>query len=106
MREAEAPQALLDFILDSCSLSKVPDLLAYVIKGNYEQEWKDIIEGAFPLIQASAATAEQAAVVGFTNAQRRTYIAKMRLSYSMAMKCETATEEAQVQANSQQHILF
>ena len=72
MQEAEAPQALRDFIINSCSLTKVPNLHAYVIKGQYEQEWKDIIEGAFPLVQSREAT--KITIIIFTPNHHQTHI--------------------------------
>ena len=46
--QAGTPQELQTFVVTALSLTTVPDLLGYVIRAQYEQEWRDIVAGAFP----------------------------------------------------------
>ena len=65
--QAGTPQELKTFIVTTLKLTTVPDLLGYVIRKEYEQEWRDIVAGAFPVsgaVAARAATADAGAVVG------------------------------------------
>ena len=56
LAEAEAPEMLNDFILKDLQLGKIADFVAYVVREDYQAEWKQIVEGAFPLREAVAGT--------------------------------------------------
>ena len=46
--KAETPVEMQTFISSVLGLQKLQDFLAYVVRKDYETEWKAIVEGAFP----------------------------------------------------------
>ena len=55
LERAETPEILKLFIQQDLQIGTVSDLLGYVAKHSYEDEWKDIITGHFVLRQPQAA---------------------------------------------------
>ena len=55
LERAETPEILKLFIQNDLQITTVSDLLGYVAKNTYEDEWKDIITGHFVLRQPRAA---------------------------------------------------
>ena len=74
--------------------------LAYVVRKDYETEWKSIVEGAYPVQPAREAGENTPAVVAFTQNDQRYVIAKMRTIYRIAM--ESLDEDASVRAKQRE----
>ena len=87
---AATPEELQHFIVDVLKIATVTDFIQYVVRKDYQEEWKEIIAGAFPVRAAAAAreaTEESlavAAVGAFTLLEQRTLIAKIRATYKVA----------------------
>ena len=105
--KADTPQELRHYLQDTLELARISDLVGYVERETYEREWKELIVGAFPIVQAReavearAATEDQRgheaspAVPGFTAQQQRLLISRMRSTYKVAMGVEREEEETQ-----------
>ena len=59
--QGDLPAEFQKFIREDLKLNLIADLVSYVIKDQYEAEWKQIIEGAFPHRAAVAAQPTRAA---------------------------------------------
>ena len=90
--KAETPIELQTFITTVLGLQKLQDFLAYVVRKDYETEWKGIIEGAYPVQVAQEAGEGAAAVLAFTQNDQRYEIAQMRTTYRIAI--ESLDEDA------------
>ena len=96
-------------------LNNVSDLISYVAKNTYEEEWKDIVAGAFPIRAPRAAVAAvpatesapaQAAVnadAGFTIAEQRLLISRMRTTHRIALTVEEDAAEDKAAARKEQY---
>ena len=98
--KAETPLEMQTFISSVLGLQKLQDFLAYVVRKDYETEWKAIVEGAFPVTPAREAGEGTEAVVAFTQNDQRFVIAKMRTTYRIAMEC--LDEDATVRAKQRE----
>ena len=89
--QAETPAELQHFVTTVLDISTVADLIEYVLRASYQEEWKDIITGALPVreaVSARDATEESpavAAVRAFTAIEQKKLIAKMRTTYKVAL---------------------
>ena len=93
---AETPEILTKFLKEDLGLKNIADLISYTAKKTYEEEWKEIVAGAFPVrapvaardaVEATEAAAAQPAVradPGFSTADQRLLIGRMRTTARMA----------------------
>ena len=106
--EAETPQELKHFVTEVLDISTVADLIEYVVRKSYQEEWKDIITGAFPLreeVRAREATDSSpavAAVSAFTTIEQRKLIARMRATYKIALGAEQDEEDTKAKTKADQ----
>ena len=98
--KAETPVEMQTFISSVLGLQKLQDFLAYVVRKDYETEWKGIVEGAFPPREAKAAGEGVDAVEGFNTNDLRFLVSKMRTTYRIAM--ETQEEDATVRSKQRE----
>ena len=113
--KAETPEVLQRFLREDLKLNNVSDLISYIAKNTYEGEWKDIVAGAFPIRAPRAAVAAvpatesapaQAAVnadAGFTIAEQRLLISRMRTTHHIALTVEEDAAEDKAAARKEQY---
>ena len=107
-REAETPQELQDFLENTLGIMCVGDFVEYVVRANYQEEWRTIVTGAFPLrakVEAVAAAQLAAAtpeIIAFTDIDQRKLVAKMRNTYKVAIGAEKEEEEMKKKARDDQ----
>ena len=46
---AETPEILIKFLKEDLKLKSIADLVSYTAKKSYEDEWKELVAGAFPV---------------------------------------------------------
>ena len=49
--QALVPEQLVVYLTETLQLQTVENFVNYVVKSEYEAEWRDIIQGAFPVKQ-------------------------------------------------------
>ena len=90
--KAETPEVLQIYITRTLKVANVQEFIGYVIRRDYEAEWKGIVEGAFPLREAKAAGEGSEAADAFTVKDQRIMISKIRTTYRIAMGAEEEDE--------------
>ena len=106
--QADTPEELQDFVVNMLSITTVADFIEYVVRANYQEEWRNIISGAFPLrtaVDARDATEGSpavAAAIAFTDIEQRRLIAKMRATYKVALGAEKDDEDTKTKAKADQ----
>ena len=111
---AETPEILTKFLKEDFGLKNIADLISYTAKKTYEEEWKEIVAGAFPVrpsvaardaVEATERAAAQPAVradPGFTIADQRLLIGRMRTTARMAFTVEDDAAEEKAAARKEQ----
>ena len=64
--QAGVPEEVAEFLRQTCMIQSVEDFLGFVVKKQYEEEWRQIISDRFPTKEARAATATEPAQTEFT----------------------------------------
>ena len=112
---AETPDVLQKFLKDDLKLHKISDLISYVAKSTFEEEWKEIVAGAFPIrapraaaaaVPASDGVPAQAAVIedpGFSMVDQRLLISRMRTTHRIALTVEDDEAEDKAAARKDQY---
>ena len=107
-REAETPQELQDFLENTLDITSVGDFVEYVVRANYQEEWRNLVAGAFPVrprVEAVEATEDAPAtpaVNAFTDIDQRKLVAKMRNTYKVALGAEKEEEDTKKKAREDQ----
>ena len=103
--KAGTPQDLQIYLTDTLKLASISDLVGYTEREHYEREWRELIVGVFPVVAAREARAAvpasegvaaqlgEPAVSGFTAAEQRLLVSRMRTTYRIAMGAEHDEEE-------------
>ena len=106
--EADTPQELQRFLTSTLDINSVGEFVEYVVRDNYQEEWRNVVTGAFPL-RAAVAAAEATehapavlAVTAFTDISQRKLVAKMRLTYKVALGAEREEEDTKKKAREDQ----
>ena len=112
---AETPEILIKFLKEDLKLKNIADLIGYTAKKSYEEEWKELVAGAFPVrepraardaVEATEAAAAQPAVQavpGFSMADQRLLIGRMRTTARMAFTVEDDAAEEKAAARKEQY---
>ena len=112
---AETPEVLVKFLKEDIQLKTIADLIGYAAKKTYEEEWKEIVAGAFPVrlpvaarvaVEATEGVAAQPAVQavpGFTIADQRLLIGRMRSTVRVAYTVEDDAAEDKAAARKEQY---
>ena len=112
---AETPEILTKFLKEDLGLKNIADLISYTAKKTYEEEWKEIVAGAFPVrapvaardaVEATEDASAQPAVradPGFTTADQRLLIGRMRTTARMAFTVEDDAAEDKAAARKEQY---
>ena len=113
--KAETPEVLQHFLREDLKLRNVSDLISYVAKNSFEEEWKEIVAGAFPVraprtavsaVAASDGVPARAAVAedpGFTVVDQRLLISRMRSTHRLALTVEEDAAEDKAAARKEQY---
>ena len=103
--KADTPTLLKDWLQTTLEITRISDLVDYVDKDEYANEWRDLVIGAFPVrpeqeaqdaIPAAGdtpATPAVPAVEGFSVGKQRILVSRMRTTYKVALGVEQ--EEAE-----------
>ena len=90
---------LIDFIAE-LQIENIADLIGYVEQEHFEREWREIIEGRFPVVapvpfqpgieaaEGVAARPAVEAVAGFESSAQRILVSRMRSTYRKALGAE------------------
>ena len=112
---AETPEVLIKFLKEDLRLKNIADLISYTAKNSYEEEWKEIIAGGFPLrpqvaardaVEATESAAARPAVPadpGFGIADQRLLIGRMRTTARIAFTVEDDAAEDKAAARKEQY---
>ena len=79
--EANVPDDLQRYLGLTCSITSIKNFLDYVVREDFQTEWKDIVMSVFPV------TTE------FTMEAQRMYVSKLRGSYRIALEMEDQIAE-------------
>ena len=113
--KAETPVELQTYLITDLQLKKVSDLVSYVAKSTFEEEWKEIVVGAFPVRAARAASdavmasgdvpGRETVVAdpGFSVAQQRLLVSRMRTTHRCALTVEEDAAEDKAAAKKDQY---
>ena len=107
-KEAGTPDELQHFLETTLDITSVGDFVEYVVRANYQEEWRNLVSGAFPVragvaaVEASEHSPATPAVPAFTDIDQRKLIAKMRATYKVALGAEKEEEDTKKKAREDQ----